>query len=547
MLALASVLAACAVADDDAGTNEEAATRIPPFRESTATALPTQACGPGADRGCYTNYAITTDLDGDGNLDLVTANGGGHFVVGRPEPQAIYFGDGKGAFAQDPAAFPSGIKPSIVRQVAVGDFDGDGRLDVYFPGGFGTTPDQLFLQTAPRRFEDASARALGGLRSRAGAVHAGDIDGDGDLDLLVADWGAQPNPDSPGTPASAVTIRLYVNDGTGTFSTGATLPAPEGSSATDIDVADVDGDFDLDLVLTNRNGQSRLYLNDGAGLFTDVTRVNAFPKKRGPYGFNAELCDVDADGDLDLLFDGAARSLAGHSTQLLVNDGTGHYTDETELRIAAEPRSDDNQVKCGDVDNDGDFDLVVASLSNPSEKLLRNDGTGHFRLVDGVFPRLGDPTLAIDLGDFDGDGKVDLLTAQGEVPGQTWLERIFLNGGALADVRPPVFRRVEQPIALEGAPVVVRVAVSDAHTSETGQEVRQVGFELVLRDAAAREQRVTVPARFVGGDLFRAVLPALPAGTSATVTPRAIDRAGNEALGPAFTLSPLRSEAPPRR
>ncbi|MFO0737393.1 MAG: VCBS repeat-containing protein [Labilithrix sp.] len=525
------VLAACAASDtEEPATDLEAASRALPFTDATTTALPNQLCT-GTSRGCYTNYAITTDLDGDGLLDLVMANGGGHFVAQSPEPQAVYFGDGRGHFDDARSAFAGGLADSIVRQVAVADFDGDGRLDVYLPGGYGTTADQLWFQHATRAFQNEPARLAGGLRSRAGAVHAGDLDGDGDIDLAVADWGASPNPDSS-TPASPVTLRLYVNDGRGNFSAGAALPAPEGSSATDIDVADIDGDFDLDIVLTNRNGQSRLFANDGKGTFTDVTRALAFPRKRGPFAFNAELCDIDGDGDLDLLYDSAARSLAGHSSQVLVNDGSGRFLDDTEARVIGEARSDDNQLKCADIDNDGDYDLVVASLSNPTEKLLRNDGTGHFTNVNGIFPRAADPTLAIDLGDFDGDGRLDLFTANGEVPHQSWLERIYLNSRGTADTAAPKLRAVEHPTAIPGHATVVRLAVLDANTSETGQHVKSVSLDVTVGGITT-----TVPARFIGGDLFRAAIPPVRAGATMTVVPRATDRAGNEARGEAFDVA----------
>ena len=518
--------AACAARTDEATTdaNGDAVNEAVAFVETTETAIRKQGCGTNESAGCYTNYAITADLDGDGKLDLLMANGGGHFFPTDAEPQIVMFGDGAGSFADGSRAL-SGAADAIVRQLAVADFNGDGKLDLYLPGGYGQTEDQLFIQTGSRRFKNEIARIGGEKKSTAGGVHAGDIDNDGDIDIVVADWGANPNPDGSG-PASAVKVRVLENDGKGNFTAKATLAAPDGSTATDIDLQDVNGDFALDIVLTQRNGQSRLYLNDGKGTFTDVTRTKAFPRKQGPFTFNAELCDVDGDGDLDLLFDGGANNLPQHATQLLMNDGSGTFIDET-ARIVGEPSSDDNQVKCVDFDNDGDYDLVVASLTNSSEKYLQNtDGKGNFKLIDNVFPRLGDPTLAIDVGDFDGDGKVDLFTAQGEVPGEPWLERIFKNTTAKADTRKPVFRSVEKPKATAGKPTILRIAVTDAHTSETGQHLRSVTLAV---------GETMIPARFVGGDIFRAEIPASAAALA--VIPHAVDRAGNEAIGATITIA----------
>jgi hypothetical protein len=212
-----------------------------------------------------------------------------------------------------------------------------------------------------------------------------------------------------------------------------------------------------------------------------------------------------------------------HASQILINDGKGHFTDETAQRISEEPQSDDNQVKCVDVDNDGHFDLVVASLSNPTEKLLKNtDGLGHFKIVQNAFPRLGDPTLSIDFGDFDGDGKPDMMSAQGEVEGQPWLDRVFKNSMPSVGTRKPVLRAVQKPQVAANTATPIRVAVSAGHTSETGQHVKSVSFDVSGQ---------TVPAVFVGGDLFRAVLPASAPGTVLKVTPHAVDRTGAEVVG----------------
>jgi hypothetical protein len=346
------------------------------------------------------------------------------------------------------------------------------------------------------------------------------------MDLALADWGDSPNPDDPKTPASAVTLRLLVNDGKGNFTERASLPAPDGSTSTDVDFVDIDGDFDLDIVLTNRNGHSRIYRNSGSGAFTDVTASKSFPAKRGgdAISFNGEACDVDGDGDLDVFFDGGASGLADHDTQILINDGKGVFADESGDRVRSEPQSDDNQVKCADVDNDGDFDLVVASLSNRSEKLLLNDGSGHFKL--GVLPTVLDPTLTLDFGDFDGDGRVDYMTGQGENSQQSFLNRIYKNRTAKADTRGPTFRAVET----KPSGRVIRVAVSDAHTSETGQHVKEVA--LVVKSGA---DETRVAGRFIGGDIFRIDLPKHVAdGATATVV--ATDRAGNVTTGPRVTL-----------
>ena len=523
------LLAACAgpKSDEGTGADEAAASELVlqgSFVETTKEAFGPQPCGPGLSEGCYSNDVVVCDLNGDGNLDVVFANGGGHFVPRNAEKSVVYFGDGKGAFTDGASAFADPILPSRVRQVVVGDINGDGLLDLYLPGGFGLDDDQLFMSSKTGFKNEASTRLpSGSRRSRAGGAHLGDLDNDGDLDLVVIDWGPQPNPDVPGV--SPVTVKLLINDGRGVFTLRRTLDAPDGSSATDVDLQDLDGDFDLDIVVTNRNGQSRLFLNQG-GSFTDVTVSKAFPPKRGKFSFNAEACDVDGDGHLDLLFEGAASNVPGHDTQLLMNDGTGTFTDQTELRIKLEPMTDDNQVKCADVDNDGHFDLLVGSLGNRGEKLFINNGKGFFTEAKNKVPAIIDPTLAVGVGDFDGDGRVDFVTAQGENPSLPFLNRVYKNNLTVKrDVNAPVFRRVETPVAAAGRPTVLRLAVTDAQTSETGQQVKQVSVSVTVDQKPATE----IAAQFSGGDVFRAVIPPQRAGAVLTVTPIAVDRQGNTA------------------
>jgi MYXO-CTERM domain-containing protein len=510
LLALALVLGAGAAHAD------------PFFVDATSTSFPPQPCGPGANTGCYTNFLVLADVTGDAVPDVFFANGGDYYVAGKAEPSVVYQGKGAGIFEDVSQSWLAGAS-SRLRQVAIADVDGDGLLDVYQPGGYGMDPDKLFVQGPAGTFTDRASTLLpAALASRAGAAHFGDVDNDGDLDLVVTDWGDNPSSWMGKSPLPAL-LHLYLNDGKGHFTAApdTAIPAgPDGKTGNtpiDVDFVDVNGDLALDIVLDNRNGLSRLLINDGKGTFVDAP----FPPKKGPYSYNIEACDIDADGDLDLLIDNAAAQ-TGHSTQVLINDGMGTFSDES-ARITGEPKSDDNIVKCADVDGDGAYDLVVGSLSWTSEKLLRNDGTGHFVFVADAIPKITDPTLGLDVADVDGDGLLDFVTGQGESTPR--LNRVYKGAGASQpDTHPPVLRKIEVPTAMAGMPIPMRVAVSDSHTSEVGQQVREVVLTYTIKD---KPQKVN--AAFMGGDIFRGVIPPQPGGTMLTIVVSSKDAAGNVA------------------
>ncbi|HET7544807.1 MAG TPA: VCBS repeat-containing protein [Polyangiaceae bacterium] len=526
----------------------------PLFTEDTLKSLgigTAQACADSGDPGCYTNWFELADVDADGDFDIVMANGGGLFGPGNLEAAVVYLNDGKGAFFNATNASFSGA-PSQLRQVAVGDIDGDGDLDVFQPGAYGTDPDKLWVQTAPRVFEDRAATLLpASSASHAGSTHLGDLDGDGDLDLVVADWG-----DASATAVSR--LILYSNDGHGRFTLTetqkdapsasdhfpATIAATSdasgtpyyGSRPTDLDFADVDGDFDLDILINHREGQSRIFLNDGHGFFSDGTAFSGalpaeisanYPPKQGPYAYNQEACDLDHDGDLDLIVDNAGKAPEGapagmNVTQLLINDGHGRFSDQTRTRIVGEPPAQDGAAKCADVNGDGHFDIVVGSRNHSSEKVLLNDGSGLFTYAADALPKFTDITLAIDLGDLNGDGKIDLVTGQGEGTISTANAATLRNNrvyfGLAADVTPPSFRAVETPVPRVGAAIVFHVALSDSATNQAGQ-MATLSVPYTIK-GQTKEAKVS----FVGGDLFRVTIPPQADGTVLSYTLKAVDR-----------------------
>ena len=477
-------------------------------------ALDPQACG---GQGCWTNHLRVTDLDGDGDLDLLLVNYGDFFGGSSDaEPLVIYENDGAGSFT-NVSATALGNYSGAHHQAAVGDVDGDGDVDLYAPSGDGSA-HVLFINDGSGVFTDEAATRLPTAYPQGGAARMGDVDSDGDLDIFAADGYA-----TNGPPFG----HLYLNDGDGVFveSAGAIPTSISGVDIDDVDFADVDRDFDLDLLVNAHNGGiGALWLNDGQGSF--AAGGSLAPPATGNNHYNMSPCDVDGDGDLDLWVDNIG---GGFTEQLQINDGSGNFSDQTAARVSGNPGSDDNGVLCADIDDDGDFDGVVISLGT-AERLLVNDGAGNFTFVSGAFPAPTNCSLWGEFGDLNGDDRLDLVTGQGECSSSD--EVYFGNTAMPVDATAPTIIAIrEVPDAEQGSPAFVLFAVSDRTVTDDGPQ---------LERAYALLDTVELAGTFAGGDLFRVELPTSTLGT-ASFTVCAEDRAGNTTCSMAQSYTVIES------
>ena len=243
---------------------------------------------------------------------------------------------------------------------SLGDVDGDGDLDLVITGRDSGDSENytatLYTNDGTGGFTDASA-GLTGLWT--GSSSFGDVDDDGDLDLVITGK----------VDLNTTTALLYTNDGTGTFSNSGAGLAAVGTGSTG-NFADVDDDGDLDVLITGYTGSTQtaiLYTNDGNGNFTD-----AAAGLTGVYYSSSAFGDVDGDGDLDLVISGRDPF---KSTILYTNDGSGNFADAAAGLANVEKGS----TSFGDVDGDGDLDLVITGQGTANiAKLYLNDGDGNF-------------------------------------------------------------------------------------------------------------------------------------------------------------------------
>jgi hypothetical protein len=346
------------------------------------------------------------DIDGDGDLDLVTGAAG-----------IIIHLNGKNNLGTNMGIFNVNADVSIpiaAADLALGDVDGDGDLDIVAASGVGSMVVSTILNGGDNTgsntgiFSNSTMVTVG---NGPTSVALGDVDGDGDLDLVAAC-----------ALGDAIIIRLNGGDAsgsnTGVFYNGSGVPI--GASVQTVAMGDVDGDGDLDILGTSyRSSNVVIRLNGGdatgsnTGIFSSGSSVavGIFPGK-------VAVGDVDGDGDLDLL----TANNTSNTVSMRLNGGdasgsnTGVFSNGADLPVGNGPQI----VQLGDVDADGDLDFVVSNTNDNSVSLRLNGGnasgsnTGVFT-APPVLPAItvGQAPYWVALQDIDNDGDLDLLTTEG--------------------------------------------------------------------------------------------------------------------------------------
>ena len=346
------------------------------------------------------------DMDGDGDLDLAAGNTG--------ETNRLYINNGDETFTASALDFDT----KSTQSVAWGDMDGDGDLDLAV--GNGKQVNQLYQNKGGQlTLAWQSLNDLSDTRS----IAWGDWDGDGDLDLAVGNY-AEPNQIYENAEGQLQLLPLQ----------DLGWQSPKTMSTWGVAWGDADGDGDLDLAIGNYNQQNQVYRNDGNGQFA-ITTIQVITRSTTALAWG----DADGDGDLDL-----AIGNFNEPNQVLFNLGREQFLPiDLDAGLTSLNRNQTLAIAWGDVDSDGDLD-IVAGTNNRTDKIYLNNGAGDF-----IAETLGDEsttTWSVAWGDFNNNGNVDLAL------GTTGLNRIHRHRDGLNFVSPR---------ELEGFSIAISVAWGD--------------------------------------------------------------------------------------
>ncbi|MEK9694574.1 MAG: VCBS repeat-containing protein [Candidatus Poseidoniales archaeon] len=324
------------------------------------------------------------DMDGDGDLDIVSASWLDSTV-------AWYENDG----AADPSWTATDITTSAagVHSVFVGDMDGDGDLDIV--SGDYNDATIAWYENDGAADPSWTAADIDGNATGVRSVHVADMDGDGDLDILSAS-------------ALDNTIAWYENDGAANPSWTATDINTSASHAYEVYAADMDDDGDLDIVSASWGDNTiAWYENDGAA---DPSWTAADINTSASGAKSVFVADMDGDGDLDII------SAAAVDDTIAWYENDGAADPSWAAATIATTADGAKSVFAADMDDDGDLDIVSASENDHTIAWYENDGAADPSWTEVDIATNATGAKSVFVADMDNDGDLDLWALGSDAP-----------------------------------------------------------------------------------------------------------------------------------
>jgi hypothetical protein len=339
---------------------------------ASAQAAPTFQFGAKTDyaTGAKPQAVAVGDLNGDGKLDLVVANTEANTV-------SVLLGKGAGTFATK-VDYPTGEAPTAV---AIADVNGDKKPDLIVANS-ATGNVSVLLGKGDGTFEPKVDYQTG---TKPQSVAVGDLNGDGKSDLVVAN-------------TEAGTVSVLLGKGDGTFEPK--VDYPTGTAPTSVAIGDFNGGKKLDLVTANSTaGTVSVLLGKGDGTFEPKADYATGTKPQ-----SVAVGDLNGDGKSDL----AVANNGSSSVSVLLGKGDGTFATKADYPTGTAPTS----VAVGDLNADGKPDLVVTNSTAEAVSVLVGKGDGTFAAKQDFTTGKGPQSVAV--GDLNGDGKPDLVVANTE-------------------------------------------------------------------------------------------------------------------------------------